>query len=212
MSETDLKLDQNEDNIEPSGRGKKLFIQISLSIIVCLLIAGGILIYNLSGTSVGVVYNPSASVRNAGLSYNFTPISVNGKYVSFSYPAALTVMPNQQPVASPILEAFSYKYPDIETWQLNIEVTKLLSNNLISDSGYYERTMKPSEYQESSVIVDGKTYNVMDDVTQPGFNEVAYTLHDGMSGDISLTGDDNLGTANLLKVFNEVLGSFSWNL
>ena len=159
----------------------------------------------------GVVTNPTTTQQNAGLTFDFTPVPVNGTYISFTYPRAMSVYTAAQKASPPILESYVYKYHDTLTWLLVVAVVQLPSDNLMSDSSYSIRVQDPAIYQPSTVTVNQKTYQVMTDTTAEGFSELAFSLHNNMDCNISLLGNDNLGTANLQKVFNMVLSSFSWH-
>lgn len=165
---------------------------------------------NINKPSIGVVTNPTPTQQTAGLSFNFTPTTVTGTYISFAYPKLLLVDTATQKPQYPIMESYVYKYNDTETWLLAITVTDLQSDSLKADSSYYARLLNPTEYQLSTVTVKNNTFQVMTDTQAVGFGKVAFSLHNNMSADISLIGDDDLGTTNLQKVFNIVLGSFSW--
>ncbi len=192
-------------------RRSKKRLMIALVIIVMVMIGSAFYIFNrLNGNSTGIITNPSTAQQNAGLSFNFNPVGVQGTYITFAYPAAFQVNSIQQKPINPILEAYSYKYSDIQTWILAISVTRLASNSLTADSGYHARTLNPSEYRQSTIVVGKKSYIVMTDTSAVGFNEVAYSLHNGMSADISLLGNDSLGTADLQATFSNVLASFNW--
>jgi len=176
-------------------------------------VVGGVAYYVLSKMNQpvsGVVKNPSVSQQTAGLSFNFTPVVVNGTYISFTYPKAMSVYPATQPASFPILENHEYKYPDIRTWLLVVTVTQLNSNSLMADTGYNLRVNTPSIYKLSTATANHTVFQVMTDTTAEGFGKIAFSLHNSMSCDISLLGNDNLGTANLQKVFSMVLNSFSW--
>ena len=175
---------------------------------------GGAADYIMSKFNVSVsgkVISPTLSQQKAGLSFNFTPVPVNGTYVSFTYPQAMSVYTGAQKANYPILESYEYRYSDILTWLLVVAVIQLPDNNLNSDSSYSTRVQNPEQYQLSTVTVNQKTYKVMTDTTAPGFSELAFSLDSSQVCDISLLGNDNLGTANLQKVFDMVLGSLSWH-
>jgi flagellar basal body-associated protein FliL len=184
-----------------------------LSLIVIVILIGGGVYYIMSllnGSAKGVVTNPTKAQQNAGLSFDFTPVSVENVYVSFTYPRAMSVYTAVQKQSYPTLAAYEYSYKDIRTWLMTVSVNQLLSNSLQADSSYNFRLLNPNIYQHSTVTINNKTYQVMTDTTFTGFNEVAFSLHDGMSGDISLLGNDSLGTTYLQKTFNMVLASFTW--
>ena len=184
-----------------------------LILLVFFIVIGGIADYIMSkfNTPVsGNVTNPSLTQQNAGLSFNFTPIQVNGTHISFTYPQAMSVYSVAQKASFPILESYVYKYSDSLTWLLAVAVTQLSADNLMTDSSYSIRVQDPAIYQPSTATINQKTYKVMTDTTAVGFSEIAFSLHDNMDCTISLLGNDNIGTANLQKVFNMVLGSFSW--
>jgi len=165
---------------------------------------------NINKPSIGVVTNPTSAQQTAGLSFNFTPTTVTGTYISFAYPKVLSVDTATQKPQYPILESYVYKYKDIESWLLAVTVTDLQSDSLKADSSYYARLLNPAEYQLSTVTVHNNTFQVMTDTQAVGFSKVAFLLHNNMAVDISLTGNDDLGTTNLQKTFNIVLGNFNW--
>lgn len=187
---------------------KKLVI-----LLITIVVIGSIAFYiisKMSNSAKGVVKNPTLTQQNAGLSFDFTPVAVNNAYVSFTYPKAMTIYPETQKASYPILENYEYKYPDILTWLLVVTVTQLNSNTLMADTGYNFRISTSAVYHSSTVTTNNNVFQVMTDTTAVGFSEVAFSLHNGMSCDISLLGNDNLGTINLQKVFSMVLDSFSW--
>ncbi len=163
-----------------------------------------------NGSAKGVITKPTQAQQNAGLSFDFTPVAVENSHASFTYPRAMAVYTAAQKQNYPTLAAYEYSYRDARIWLLTVTVNQLMSNSLQADSSYLFRLQNPSTYQHSTVTFANKTYQVMNDTTFTGFNEVAYTLHNGMSGEISLLGNDNLGVDNLQKVFNMVLTSFTW--
>jgi hypothetical protein len=193
---------------EKHGNRKiKKKIKTSLLIIVITLVV--IFIFKLRGSSTGVVIpsKPSSTVTTP--SFNFTPVSVAGKYASFSYPASMTTF-NVGPPSGSELEAYGYLYKDIETWFLAVTVLQLHSNSLSQDSGYEYRAINPDHYKQSSATFGENHYVIMTDTTASGFSEVAFSLNGDMSGDISLYGNDTFGTQNLVKTFDMVLTSWQW--
>jgi hypothetical protein len=191
------------------SKRKKLFILLIIVVVI-----GGVAYYIMSkmnGSDAGSVKNPTLTQQNAGLSFDFTPVAVNNAYVSFTYPRAMTIYPETQKASYPILENYEYKYPDVLTWLLVVTVTQLNSNSLMADTGYNYRVHTPDVYQQSTITASNNAFQVMTDTTAVGFGKVAFSLHNGMSCDISLLGNDNLGTANLQKVFSMVLESLSWH-
>jgi hypothetical protein len=186
---------------------------VIVSIIAVLVVTVAFVMYvdaKLNEPSVGSVDNPSSSQQNAGLAFDFAATHVTGTTISFSYPKVFSVVSSPPPV-SPITEFYQYKYKDIETWDLSLTVTRLESDSLRADSSYYSRLLNPGEYTQSTLTENGQSFVVMSDTKAAGFSEVAYSLHNGLSVDISLTGDDNAGTSNLQKVFQNVLKSFVWH-
>jgi hypothetical protein len=134
---------------------------------------------------------------------------VVGKYINFSYPAAMIPNTNiQTSVAVP--ESYLYQYKDVQTWVLAISVNKLNQPNLSQDSGYSSRKLDPSRYQESTLAVGAKTYYIFKDTSEGNFDEVAFILNGNLSADISLYGDDGAGFTNLQNTFNMVLDTLQW--
>jgi hypothetical protein len=188
-------------------------IKFLLILLAVLIVIGGAVDYIMSKFNASVsgnVTNPSTTQQNAGLSFDFTPIQVNGIHISFTYPRAMSVYSAAQKASFPILESYVYKYSDSLTWLLAVAVTQLSADNLMTDSSYSIRVQDPAIYQPSTVTINQKTYKVMTDTTAVGFSEIAFSLHDNMDCTISLLGNDNLGITNLQKVFDMVIGSFSW--
>lgn len=185
-----------------------------MGLLVFLVIAVGIFVYevnNLNGTATGVITHAKQIITSNVKSYNFTPVEVRGTQVSFSYPTFMSVYSAAQKPAYPILASYEYSYYDIKTWLLNITVTKLNADSLSADSSYYADLLTPSEYSQSTVKINGKSYVVMTNKDALGFYEVAFSLNNSRSAEIALIGNDDSGTANLQKTFNMVLSSFSWN-
>jgi hypothetical protein len=181
--------------------------------VIIALVIIGVMYYEIgiiNKPSIGIVTNPTPAQQGAGLSLNFTPSPVTGTYISFAYPKLFAVDKATQKPQDPILASYVYQYNDTGSWLLAITVTDLQSDSLKADSSYYARLLNPTEYQLATVAVKNNTFQVMTDTQAAGFGKVAFSLHNNMSADISLTGYDDLGTANLQKAFNIVLGSFSW--
>jgi hypothetical protein len=210
MAESELEIGQATELARKKDHRKRWLVIFIIVILVLIIGIARFVTNSLNSSVNGVISSPTKSQQNAGLSFNATPVNVNGTNISFSYPQALAVDPAAQKPTYPILESYVYKYSDIETWLLAISIIHLESNNLTGDSGYYSRLQDPAEYSQSSVTLSGKTYIVMSDKSAVGFSEIAFTMHNGMAADISLLGNDALGTSELQKTFNMVLSSFSW--
>lgn len=211
MSETN-ETAQTSNNDKPLKKSHKKHILIGF--LVILLIAVGTFIYEvdrLTGSATGVITHAKETITSSDKSYNFMPVKVKGTQVSFSYPAFMSVYSAAQKSAYPILASYEYSYYDIKTWLLTVTITKLNADSLSADSSYYADQLSPSEYSQSTVKINGKNYVVMTNKNALGFYEVAFSLNNGMSAEIALIGNDDLGTANLQKTFNMVLSNFSWN-
>jgi hypothetical protein len=209
MSEPN-QLDQTSKNNKPLKKSRKKRVLIAFFAI--LVIAVGIFVYevnNLTGTAKGVITHSSEKITSN--SFDFTPVEVSGSLISFSYPKFMSVYTAAQKQNYPILASYEYSYYDIKTWVLAVTIIKLVSGSLSADSTYYADQLNPSVYSQTTDTVNGKSYTVMTDQDDIGFNKVAFSLNDGMSAEIGLIGEDNLGTTNLQKTFNMVLASFSWN-
>jgi len=191
--------------------GRRKSILRLLAIVIVVIVVAYYIMSRLNGSAKGVITNPTKAQQNAGLSFDFTPVPVKNAYVSFAYPRAMSVYTAAQKQNYPTLAAYEYSYKDIRTWIMAVSVNQLMSNSLHADSSYNFRLLNPQIYQHSTVTFNNNTFQVMTDTTFIGFNKVAFSLHNGMSIDISLLGNDNLGTTNLQKVFNMVLASFTWH-
>ncbi len=150
---------------------------------------------------VGAVIQPSAT-------FDMTPKPAQGTYVTFAYPAGLTVVPNN-PIVKPVLEQFNFIHRDIETWNLAIAV---LTNpgDISTNNAYQYRKTKPSEYKESQLTVNGRQVVIMTDTSVGGFSEVAFLQHGPYGATISLYGDDQAGTQALANTFHMILSTWSW--
>lgn len=203
-------LNPNSSKLQKKSH-KRHFLFVSLAVI---LIAVGLFVYEvhrLTGTASGTIVHSSTVVKTSLNDFNFEPVAVKGAYVSFSYPASMSVYTAAQKQSYPIVEAHLYSYYDIKTWLLSITITKLASDSLSADSAYHADQLNPSAYSPSTVVLNNKSYKVMTDKDAIGFNEIAFALNGGMSAEISLIGNDNLGVSSLQKTFNLVLATFSWN-
>ncbi len=166
---------------------------------------------SLGGPAIAQLHNLKRSSRLTNAAFNFNPVRVNAKYISFSYPQSLAADNSAQKPLAPILSSYTYKYNDLKAWVLTVSVVKLSSNNLLADSSYYARYLDPKQYNLASVSFGKNTFQLMTDRYAAGFSKVAYSLNNGLAAEISLTGDDASGTANLSKAFAGVLASFRWN-
>lgn len=210
MAESELEIRHTNGTVAKKRHRKRWLIIFIVLFLILIIVTIIILVNRLNSSVAGVITNPTKSQQNAGLSFDATPVNVDGTNIDFSYPQALSIDPAAQKPTYPILESYVYKYSDIETWLLAISIIHLNSDSLNANSGYYSRLQDPSEYSQSSVTLNAKTYTIMTDKNAVGFSEVAFSMHDGLSADISLLGNDALGTAELQKTFNMVLSSFSW--
>jgi hypothetical protein len=190
---------------------KKRFMYVSIVFVGMIISVTAFIMSSFTGSSSGIVHNPSVAEENSGLSFDSKPVTVHGTYISFAYPAAFSVYLARQKPAPPILESYEYDHSDIKSWLLSITVTKLTSGSLNADSGYYTRSLDPSDFQKSTVLANDHTFVVMTDSSVSGFSKVAYSFNNGMSADISLEGGDSLNAASLSEVFGDVLNSFTWN-
>jgi len=188
---------------------KKRKLKVLAISILLILIAIVVIKIKLGGSSNGITVASKPAGTSTSPTFNFTPMLVNGKYASFSYPVSLVPTTGQK-LSGAILEAYTYDYRDIETWLLAISVNQLHYSDLSQDSGYELRVLNPSQYKKSEATFGKNQYIIMTDTTASGFSEIAFSLNGDMSGDISLYGDDTLGTQNLVKTFDMVLNTWKW--
>lgn len=132
-----------------------------------------------------------------------------GTYVSFNYPNKLNQVANDK-LALPILEQFNYRYHDIESWHLAIDIMKNPGGNVTTMSDYKFRKTKPEIYKESTETLNGQKIVIMTDTSAGGFSKVAFLDSGTTAATISLTGDDPSGTNLLAKSFDMVLASWQW--
>jgi hypothetical protein len=186
-------------------KSKRVFIAALLLIVLLIVVA----VIKLSGSSTGKIVSSTGNNASSAPSFNFTPVNVAGKYASFAYPKSL-IPTTADKIAGATLETYSYYYRDIESWKLSIDVVQLHYSNLSQDSGYAFRGLNPSEYKKSVATYNKQQFVIMTDSTAPGFSEVAYSLNGNRAGEISLYGDDTLGTQDLIRTFAIVLNTWQW--
>ena len=185
---------------------RKITLYASIGLGVIAVVVGVYILHKLTGPVKAHIIT-AASVSNpppAAL------VSVNGTYASFSYPGSLTPAQNAQGATGNELAVYSYTKPDVQTWHLNITINNLQQPTLTADSNYLLRINDPTRYQSNTETISGNTFAIMTDTQVGGFSEVAFTLHNGVSADISLTGDDSSGGTTLATVFQEVLNTWDW--
>jgi hypothetical protein len=194
------------------GKRKRKLLKILAAVIV-LFIIGRIIDNQLNKPAQGTVIDeqPTSQANLANNSFNLSPASVSGQYASFSYPKVMTKLAPSGLSGSEVA-TYSYKYKDIETWILAIEILKVPSGNLNDNSAWMLRKDNPSIYQETDNTINGQAVMIMTDTSASGFAKVAFLINGEYQAMIALTGDDPSGTTNLGAVFNQVVGSWSWNI
>ena len=120
-------------------------------------------LYSLGGPAIAQLHNLKRSSRLTNAAFNFNPVRVNGKYISFSHPQSLAADNSAQKPLGPILSSYTYKYNDLKDWVLTVSVVKLSSNNLLADSSYYARYLDPKQYNLASVSFGKNTFQLMTD-------------------------------------------------
>jgi hypothetical protein len=190
------------------GRGRKVILVslVPLTFVIVLIL---FFISYINRPAQGTLLASPRLTSTKSNNFNLTPVSVSGRNISFSYPASL-VFVSDLSNSSSVLESYTYKYHDIESWLLAISVNRLPQANLSYDSNYSIRKQSPLHYAETTTTVGTKTFYVFQDLTATGFAKVAFILNGNVSADISLLGDDQLGVNNLVDTFNVVINTFNW--
>jgi hypothetical protein len=181
--------------------------------ILILLLCGGLAAYSL----IHFIDTPSESkITNAPIAastttaFNNTPAIVHNKFFTFSYPTALSPQ-TQQPLSGSEIAAYSYTYRDVESWQLTVVALEPSAPILGNDSAYSYRIQHPDQYQLSNETINGQLVKVITDTQAGGFSKVAFLIHGSEIANISLLGDDPMGTGLLNKTFSQVIDSWAWN-
>jgi hypothetical protein len=154
-------------------------------------------------TAIGNASAPATSVTPQA-------ITVKDDYISFLYPSSMKPLQQLDALSGSELSVYNYEISDIVPWHLAITVTQLHGPSLLNDSGYLLRKNDPTRYTASSTTYGANTFSMMTDTQAQGFGEVAFSLHGSESADISLTGDDPAGDANLANTLQQVLQSWQW--
>lgn len=186
-----------------------------LSITACIVLAvfiGYAFVRYVSTPSQSQILSSGATVSSTNdiSMFNNTPVAVHNAYFSFTYPAAMHTYPVQR-LSAPELANYSYGYSDIESWQLSVTDQTLVESSLTQDSAYIFRTQHPTQYQLSSLTINGQQVPVMTDTKASGFSKLAFLLHGSDVVHISLYGNDTSGTTVLNNVFVQILNSIKWS-
>ncbi len=151
----------------------------------------------------------SGSSQSHKTAIDMTPTPGGGRYASFSYPAALHQVASGQ-IITPVVAIYDFSHSDIESWNLAIEILQIPSGRLADNSSYQLRRMKPQQYQESHVVINHQTIDVMTDKTVGGFSQVAFLIRGQYQATVSLYGDDPGGIGSLQSTLNMVLQTWHW--
>jgi hypothetical protein len=95
---------------------------------------------------------------------------------------------------------------------LAISIYLIPGGKLTDSNSYQVRAIKPSQYQQSSQIVKGQVVVIFSDKTITYYNKVAFLIHGSYQATISLSGDDQNGSGNLVKTLNMILNSWTWKV
>ena len=151
----------------------------------------------------------SNSAQSAQTAIDLTPTPGGGRYASFSYPAALHQVANSQ-IVTPVVAIYDFSHSDVESWNLAIEILQIPSGRLADNTSYQLRKIKSQQYQESHVVINNQTIDIMTDKTVGGFSQVAFLVHGPYQATVSLYGDDSSGVGSLQSTFNMVLQTWHW--
>jgi hypothetical protein len=185
-------------------------LRLVVPILVAVTIVGYVTVKLSNRPSNGVITSPSIARPSKQSVFNLKPVEVSGSYVSFTYPAALSVSPNSK-IAAPTVAMYNYSYRDIEPWKLAIDILNIPSGRLIDNNAYQFREVYPQTYSQSDIEINGTNVVIMEDKTSIGFSKVAFLVNGVYQATISLQGNDSGGTANLEATFLQVLNSWRWN-
>lgn len=141
--------------------------------------------------------------------FNQKPTYYSNKFVSFNYPASLSEVPSPK-IVSPVIANASFKYPDIQTWYLNIDILNVPAGDLASNNSYEFRKINPNIYQQSTLNINGEPVIVMTDKSSSTYSKVAFLVNGTYQATISLTGDDLSGDQYLDATMVQVLSSWKW--
>jgi len=191
-------------------RPKKKRTYVLVGILLVILVAGVWFFHELTKPSQAAIITTSSAPTPQTTQTSAPPVTVHGTYASFTYPGALKPVANQPSLSGGELAEYEYKKSDVETWYLVISISRLGGPTLMDDSGYLLRKNNPSQYQANTLTYGDNTFIIMTDTQATDFNEVAFSLHGNISGDISLTGDDGAENASLKAALEQVLSSWQW--
>ncbi|HET8991922.1 MAG TPA: hypothetical protein VFN31_02715 [Candidatus Saccharimonadales bacterium] len=183
----------------------RLSIGVILSLVVLFLLTYGYV----SQPSIGRVTSNGYGARAKNL-FDFTPVKVADKFISFTYPKSLYKVANN-PQYPPQVDEFNYAYRDSQTWDLSIS-TVLVNYPISSNSGYRLRINDPSTYAEVTKTINNQPVYIFTDTTAPGFSKVAFLVNGQLQASVALTGDDFGVETNLQKTFDQVLNSWHWQV
>jgi hypothetical protein len=133
-------------------------------------------------------------------------LPVTGSTITFSYPKGFVAHALPAP-AAPIVETYQYLFKDDRTSQLSLTVLRLDAGG--KDSNLELRRQDPEHYLLSTITSGDNSFTVMTD-TRDSFNKVAYTLHNGLAGEIAIIGNTAQGASQLDDVFAQVLDAWRW--
>jgi hypothetical protein len=186
--------------------------KIIIVVITLFVLSGLFIVINnyLKNPSVGTI-NQSKVTSTTVLTINMQPTLFSSSYVSFNYPAIFNKDLKNPPI-NPVVDDYLFSYNDIQPWDLSISIYLIPSGKLTDSNSYQVRAIKPSQYQQSSQIVKGQSVVIFSDKTITYYNKVAFLIHGSYQATISLSGDDQNGSGNLVKTLNMILNSWTWKV
>ena len=160
-----------------------------------------------NGPAVGTVLPSNApAVTVVKSAIEMTPVA--GKTASFARPSLFALL-QAEPAAQPILESYRFMHKDIQTSQLSVTILRVDAAG--ADSSLQLRRSQPQNYTESTAVNSSNSFVIMTNTSAGKFDQVAYTIHGGMAGEIALSGSDQAGGNQLEEEFTKVLNSWTWH-
>ncbi|HEY5268454.1 MAG TPA: hypothetical protein VII94_04985 [Candidatus Saccharimonadales bacterium] len=190
-------------------KNKKRIIILASVFIVLVLVFKLILSYT-DKPAVGTVNMPKITTTTLP-QINVTPVLLSSQYVSFDYPKGLKIDSKNKPTG-PIVDDYLFSYSDIEPWNLAISIYLIPLGGLSDNNAYQLRKINPTQYQQSTQVVNGQNVIIMSDKTISYYNKVAFLVHGSYQATISLSGDDQNGDSTLVNTLKMILSSWTWKL
>ena len=189
----------------PASRRRRFFY-ISAVLVILLAATYGV-VHNFNSPAVGTVQRLNGPPPETPLDITKQK-TARGKYLSFGYPAAFTLI-NHSGSNGGSLESFSFKKSPEPFWTLNVNVLTY-SGNLDDYSSVHIREQDPGCYQKEVISVGTQTATIFTDITAP-YTKVAFLTKGSELASVALISTDNQDQDSLNQILNLTLKSVVWH-